>query len=143
MKINNLMHNRLMGRTVAFLSHALNFHTARHNIIAENLAHIDTPGYIPKKIAFSKELENAAERKGIHLKSTNPRHFPLSSGAPLDKKKSFVIQTQDTTTMKLDGYGIDDEMAMMAKNNLLYEASARLLSKKFEALKMAIDAGRR
>ena len=38
---------------------------------------------------------------------------------------------------------IDNEMAEMVKNNLLYDASLKLLTKRFEALRLAIDAGRR
>jgi flagellar basal body rod protein FlgB len=42
-----------------------------------------------------------------------------------------------------DRLNIDEEMAHLARNNILYETSTRLLSKKFQALKAAIEEGRK
>ena len=49
------------------------------------------------------------------------------------------VRSVDGTPYDLD---LDREMAKMAQNNLLYEATVKILSKKFDALRTAIE-GRR
>lgn len=135
MNMDSLTNNRLArltGRTSALLSHALDFRSANHAVISENLANIDTPGYRYKELHFKKELQNAMQKTALQPTTTNPKHFSqLNEGHP------FTIQT------KSDRLNIDKEMAKMVQNNLLYDATVKLLAKKFESLKATIEAGRR
>lgn len=140
MRINTPLKGGLMSRTIALLSRALDFQSANHHVIAGNLANIDTPGFRPKKLRFDQELQRAADKTGVRLKTTNPKHFPYSSEG---FKGSFSVETIDTGPMGSDTLNIDTEMAKMMKNNLLYEVSTRLLAKKFQSLKTVISEGRR
>ena len=128
----------MTGKTINLLSHALDFQSANHNVISGNLANVDTPGFRPKELSFDKELERAVEKNEISLRKTNPKHFSQYTGDLQHEGPRFEIHRANS-----DKLNIDREMAKMMQNNLLYEASTRLLSKKFEALKTAIDAGRR
>jgi flagellar basal-body rod protein FlgB len=133
MKTNEAGFNRyLFDRTMGLLEHNLDYRSENQRIISSNLANIDTPGYKPKKLQFDQELQNAMESATLALKKTNPKH--MASGTQPEKR--FEV----SETNRLD---IDWEMTQMMENNLLYEASTRLLSKKFENLKAVIDAGRR
>lgn len=133
---------RLGGKTVAVLSRALDYRSANHSIISGNLANIDTPGYRPKELLFDKELKKALKRTSIPISSTNQKHFP-SSPEELSRKKAFAVVEKDAQVGESNQLNIDMEMAQMAQNNLLYEASVRLLSKRFEALRLAIESTRR
>jgi flagellar basal-body rod protein FlgB len=55
----------------------------------------------------------------------------------------YTIESIKGPDGKPSKLNLDHEMARMAKNNLLYEASVQLLSKKFEALKNVIQDGGR
>jgi len=145
MPIDDVIRDRLMGKTMQALKHSLDFRAANHSVISSNLANIETPGYAPKKATFSQALRNAMGSRedmrsdSLHLRRTHQKHLPSSP----DKDVSYTIKTKmgpDGKPAKLD---LDHEMARMAKNNLLYEASVQLLSKKFEALKNAIQDGGR
>ena len=129
--------DRMMGKSIHLLSHALNFQSANHEVISGNLANIDTPGFRPKEISFDKELQRAVEKNDLSLQKTNPKHFSHYTGGLRQAEPRFEIRRSHS-----DQLNIDREMAKMMQNNLLYEASTRLLSKKFEALKTAIDSGR-
>ena len=142
MKISNLFSSRFMGETIDILSKALDFRTARQNVIAGNLANIDTPGYAYKEVKFNQELQKALERDRLRLETTNRKHFPSSSD-PSMTEDSFTIQTQPAAKGMTNPLDLDTEMSKMVQNNLLYEAATKLLAKKFEALKTAIEAGRR
>ena len=143
MASNPLFSNRLIGGTITILSKALDFRTARHNVIAGNLANTDTPGYTPKEATFNSELKRAVSSEQLRLKTTNRKHFPPSMSDAVAGKSPFTIQPLEGDKMGKKKLNLDMEMAKMAQNNLLFEATSRLLAKKFEALKAAIDAGRR
>lgn len=132
--------NRLMGRTIEILSRVLDFRSANHQVIAGNLANIDTPGFRPKELSFDHELQRAADKTNLYLKTTNPGHLSLSSGAT---GGSFSVNAMEIESMESNQLNIDEEMAKMMKNNLLYEVSARLLTKKFQSLRTAIEEGKR
>lgn len=140
MGIKNFFGNGMMDRTTDILSKALNFRSANHQVIAANLANADTPGYKSKEISFDRELKNAIDKRDIMLRVTDPNHIPENSTS---SRNSFPIHTIDSGSGEEEEKNLDLEMAKMMRNNLMFEASAKLLSKKFQALKSAIEAGRR
>lgn len=142
MEAKGLMNSRFVGRTVAFLSHALDYRSAKHSVISSNLANIDTPGYQPQELTFDQELRRAVDKEGVSLRKTDEKHFPQSGRDPFSGKGSHTLETQQAQWDESNQLNIDKEMAKMVQNNLLYEASAKLLAKKFEGLKAAIE-GRR
>ena len=112
-------------------------------MISGNLANIDTPGYKPQELSFGKALERAVEKNDVSLAKTNPKHFSYYTGGFDQGSPRFEMHPMERPLTGSTRLNIEVEMAKMAQNNLLYEASATLLSKKFEALKTAIESGRR
>lgn len=141
-EVKGLMNSRFVGRTVAFLHHALDYRSAKHGVITSNLANIDTPGYRPQELTFDQELRRAVDNEGISLRKTNEKHFPQSGKDLFSGKGSHALETQEAERDESNQLNIDKEMAKMVQNNLLYETSAKLLSKKLDILKAAIE-GRR
>jgi flagellar basal-body rod protein FlgB len=137
------INGHLMGKTVALLSHALDYRSANHNAISGNLANVDTPGYRPQEVSFDQELRRAVEKQGPSLKKTNPKHLPHGTAYLSGEKGVHTLVTKEFAQGESNQLNIDKEMAKMVQNNLLYEASARLLAKKFEGLKMVIEGSRR
>jgi len=129
MEINNSLSNKLMDRTMSVLKKALDYESANQQIISGNMANADTPGYKQMNLRFEEELQRAEGVSGTALNRTDSRHYSgLSTSG-----SNFTIETTDT-----DEIDLDSEMAKMTKNNLLYEANSRLLTKKLLALKAAI-----
>jgi flagellar basal-body rod protein FlgB len=131
--------NMFMDRTSRLLSKALDFRAVRQSVISGNLANAETPGYIQKKIPFEQELQKAFDKKSIKLEKSDPDHI---SGNDYLMENSFNPYQMVIEYGKPNELNIDTEMAKMAQNNLMYEASTRLLSKKFELLKAVIESGR-
>jgi flagellar basal-body rod protein FlgB len=138
----NWINGHLMGKTVTLLSHGLDYRSARQSVISGNLANVDTPGYRPKELNFDQALRKAVEKEGISLSKTDPKHFP-NPGDPTLGKGSHTLESSDAEISESNQLNIDREMAKMVQNNLLYEASAKLLAKKFDSLRMAIEGNRR
>jgi len=131
-----------MGKSIELLAHALDFRVKRQGVIAANLANIDTPGYRPKDLKFDDVLRRAADQNPISLKRTHPKHIQ-GAGGYIKRVGRFPLVEQVEGFMGDKELDLDLEMAKMAKNNLLYEATVQMLSKKFEKLKMVIEEGRR
>ena len=140
MDLKSTGHNLMVGKAIKTLSRSLDYRSANHRVIAGNLANADTPGFRHKELRFDEELKRAAESDNINLKITNPghiSHFSTSRG------NSFPVHEGEPAINGKGQLNLDMEMAKMTRNNLLYEASAKLLAKKFKALRSAIEAGRR
>jgi flagellar basal-body rod protein FlgB len=131
--------NMFMDRTSRLLSKVLDFRAVRQSVIAGNVSNSETPGYIQKEIPFEAELQKAFDNKSIKLETSEPGHL---SGSEYIMENSFNPYQLVREYGKPNELNIDSEMAKMAKNNLMYEASTRLLSKKFELLKAVIDSRR-
>jgi flagellar basal-body rod protein FlgB len=143
MEIKRFTPDRLGGKTIDALSKALGYRSANHNVISSNLANIDTPGYKPKDLVFNQELQKAVDRRSVAPVKTNPKHFSHFTGAMGNNGPSYSIITRKAVNRKPNQFNIDKEMSKMVQNNLLFEASAKLLTKKFEALRTAIESGRK
>jgi flagellar basal-body rod protein FlgB len=130
MEINNFLQNKMYGKTMNVLKRAMDYNSANQQIISGNMANVDTPGYRQMNLKFDQELLLAESKSNTSLKRTDSRHISASAE---DTAAGFTVETKDTA-----GIDMDNEMASMAKNNLLYEANTRLLTKKLLALKAAI-----
>ncbi|MFH1490756.1 MAG: flagellar basal body rod protein FlgB [Pseudomonadota bacterium] len=143
MEIKRVTADRLAGKTVDALSRALGYRSTNHSVISSNLANIDTPGYQPKDLVFNQELQKAVERRAIAPVKTNPKHFSHFTGTMGNNGPSYSVTTRRAVNTKTNQFNIDKEMSKMVQNNLLFEASAKLLTQKFDALRTAIESGRR
>lgn len=130
----------LMDGTMRLLTKTLNYRTRNHGVIATNLANIDTPGYEPKELVFEQELRRAQSGAGASMERTHPRHLPQERES---LPEPVLRASGDPAAGGTSPLNLDREMARMAQNNLRYEADIRLLAKKFEALRLAIEERRR
>ncbi len=127
----------LFGSTILMLEKLLDFQSERHTILSTNIANIDTPGYKGQDLRFSDELKRAAGRKGrMVLTKTNERHLPLGMA---NLKGGRLVPTNDAVH-RLDGntVDLDKEMAKLAENNLYYNTTSQIVSKKLRSILTAI-----
>jgi flagellar basal-body rod protein FlgB len=141
MEIGKVIGNRLVGKTVGLLSQAMDYRSANHGVITGNLANVDTPGYRPQELTFDQELRRAVDGEGIFMKKTDERHMPRPTDI-YEGKATHQLVANDQEIGDSNQLNIDKEMANMAQNNILYEATAKLLTKKLDGLRMVIE-GRR
>ena len=133
----------IFGTTIELLGKTLDLRAKRQELISANLANAETPGYTPSDISFEAQLKGALNR-GAPSSSTpaNPRFIPLKgegSSAALDQVRGELIEIPGRDTGR-DGNGVEmeSEMGRMAENQIMYNASVQLLTKKFEMMKQAI-----
>ena len=138
--------DKLFGTTIDLVCKNLDLRAKNHAHIAGNIANAETPNYRPRTFSFEDRLKDAVKNRQATseiAEPANPRHFPLKGAS---RRLEDVQGTVDDTTVNglgRDGNGVDleREMGRMAENQILYNASVKILAKKFEGLKYAIKGG--
>jgi flagellar basal-body rod protein FlgB len=125
----NIFHDDL----IQVLDHALTWHSRRHEIIAGNVANLDTPHYTRKDINFNEVLNTYLPGgPKVHLNTTNPVHLTFDGVR--------IPGPIEDTGKEVD---IDREMVEMATNQLSYQASVQMLGNKLDSLRTVIEGDRR
>jgi flagellar basal-body rod protein FlgB len=129
----------LFSQNMNLTEKVLDLRLQRQNLVASNIANIDTPGYRERRIEFEKQLQEALRTNGRgQMTRTNQGHLPTtfdpeSFEGILDKDMGGqIVQGKDSVDL-------DKEMSVMAKNTLLYNAMATVLKKNFEGLQTTIQ----
>ena len=119
---------------IQVLENALTWRSRRHEIIAANVANLDTPHYTRKDMDFDTMLKTyLAGGPRVPLDATNPIHLTLGGALMMPG------QIEDTGK-EVD---IDNEMMEMAVNQLAYQTSVQVLNKKLDSLRTVIEGDRR
>jgi flagellar basal-body rod protein FlgB len=92
----------------------------RHQVVSQNVANVNTPGFKAKEVvSFAEAVNDATGRDGTHLS----------------------IRFQDGLTARLDGNNvdIDKEIGAFNKNALLHNAYTQVLATKIGQMRSAIS----
>jgi flagellar basal-body rod protein FlgB len=136
---------KLFGGNFPLIEKSLSLRARRHELIVSNIANADTPNYKSFDMMVDDELQKSTADTGkVQLKITNQNHMRRSgTGIGPDQ---VTIHKNDTNPLSLRGDGntvdIDTEMVNLSENNLIYRASAQIMTKMFGALKTAINSGK-
>jgi flagellar basal-body rod protein FlgB len=136
--------NQLFDSTSQLLVKAARLQRRKAEVIAGNIANLDTPGYKARDFRFEAELRRAAgpvaTDQPLALTRTQSRHLPLSGNESGDIGKTVI---QENKLGGLDGntVNLDREMAEQAINNAAYARTMQLLKSKMAILKTAIIEG--
>ncbi len=131
--------NIFADNTTLLLKKNLNLRLQNQQIIAGNVANAQTPGYSAKRLEFQNALRQAADSSEHGMTVTNPRHISPSGGS------IEAVQGKVTEIKNDQGIGdgnsveVDQEMLLMAQNQLMYEASVQLLNKKMGIIKYVVQ----
>ena len=111
------------------LAEALTLRQRRHEVLASNLANVETPGYRARELDFAATLREVF----------SGREKPEEAGGPA------VEVVEDTTApARADGntVDLDMQMAKLAANGTSYLALARILGHRIGLLRQAIEGTR-
>ena len=133
----------LFKGTLPLLEKALDLRSLKHNVTVSNIANKDTPDYKAFDLVVEEELEKVmGSGKELELKRSDQGHLP---GRRIGGSSVRLgIDNTSQVSFKRDGntVDIDKEMANLSENNLMYDALAQIISKKFRGLKDVIQGGK-
>ena len=129
--------SKLFDSTINVLSTAMDLYMVRHNVITDNIANAETPGFKARRVEFEQELKNTMEKEkqGV-IDAEGGVERSLASVNPIvyEDPNSEVGQDRNSVDM-------DREMAMLKKNEVKYNAATQSVIRKFSLLKFAISEG--
>ncbi len=126
------MLDRIFGSdSFVAVTEALNAATMRQQVIANNLANANTPGYKAQHVVFEQRLSAALQQR-TGAQFAVPQQ-PLSSIRP-------EVVTDNSTSMRTDGNNVDPEKesADLAINSIRYQALVQSLVDQLHDIKTAI-----
>jgi flagellar basal-body rod protein FlgB len=108
--------------TMAALHAALNGLALRQRVIADNIANINTPGFLAGKVSFESKLADA-----------------LSTGS---SDAATPVVTRSTEAVRQDGNNVnlDEETVDAVKTNLQYQTMVEAMNAKYHLLRTAIGS---
>lgn len=132
--------SRIYGRTHQMISNSLDIAAKRHNLIAGNIANMDTIGYTPKDIDFQTALSRAMEGpEPDYMDKTHEKHLSSNYGTFPYSVRGH--DSEDVDIHHLDSVNIDTEMMHLMENNVKYRSTIEMLLRKMTILNYAIDEG--
>lgn len=131
-------------KTLNTMHKGLNAAVVRHEVIANNIANINTPGFKRSVVSFESELKRALEGNGsMKALRVNPRHIKFKRETEgLEGVKPRIFMEDDTIFRNDDNnVDLDVEMANLSKNTILYEALVTRVNKSLSGLRQIISLG--
>lgn len=130
-------------KNIDFLGKSLDALWIRNDVISNNIANSNTPGFKASSVVFEELLKTEMDRNCLKAYITNERHIPIG-GNEQSSIEPKTIQNKKTN-YRNDGNNvdIDNEMAQLTKNAMKYNSVVQQLMKEFSILKSVINEGRR
>jgi flagellar basal-body rod protein FlgB len=117
---------------------ALRIRSQRAEMLASNLANVDTPNYKAQDIDFQTALKMASgDHSSAAIQTTNSKHISsVSGGNPFAPAVQYRASMQDS----LDGNTVDEqiEQSQFMENAVQYQASLSFLEGKFNGIRKAL-----
>ena len=113
----------MIDSTASAIYAALNGLSARQRVIADNVANVETPGYIAGRVSFEDSLRAAIETG--------------------DPATTSVVTTQSSDPVNPGGNNVslDKEVVSLTDTDLRYQLMVQAMNQKFGLLRSAIGGG--
>ncbi len=133
-----------LDNALRFQQQALGLLTQRQNILASNIANVDTPGYLARDIDFSDQLKSAVERNTpaqgpLTLSLTSGTHIPAV--APAMDNGQLLYRIPDQPSADGNTVDMDRERVSFADNNMKYQTSLTVLGSQIKGMMSVISQG--
>ena len=116
-------------RLMPWFERALDLSARRHELLASNIANVDTPGYVPRDLDFRDALGRELSQSRVDVDTAN-----------------LVATDRTGGPRRLDGnqVDLDLEVTKHASNRTFHELATEVISRRMAMMRYAVDeAGRR
>jgi flagellar basal-body rod protein FlgB len=111
----------------------------REQIVASNLANIDTPGFKTKDISFHATMQELLSENGVNAQTTRPEH---SQGMIQVFPQPQVFEVQDLPSgLDQNNVDLDREMVKLSETSFAYSLITQMIRGKFRTIASSIKEG--
>jgi len=136
-----------ISKSFKYLEQSLHYRAIRQDLIAGNIANVDTPYYKARDISFEDMLAKEAKKefekdnKKLELARTTPNMLPALDEEDNDKPTIFF---RDGHLARNDGntVDLDVETTELSKNSMMYNADIEALKKEAAIFRAVITASK-
>ncbi|MBN4067670.1 MAG: flagellar basal body rod protein FlgB [Alkaliphilus sp.] len=132
-----------MFKNIGLLTSAANASWKRNEVIANNIANVNTPNFKKSSLKFEELLQNYLNSSTLAGKTTNERHITIGNKLSDDIKFEIVKHNDYSTRRDGNNVEIDVEMAEMAKNSITYNTIIAKMNADLRRLRTVIVEGGR
>ena len=132
---------RNLYQNIDLTSRAMDASWKRNEVIANNIANVNTPDFKKSTVEFETILKETISRNTLRGKITHRNHIPIGVSDP--SSVEYQIDHKNNYSARRDGNNvdIDVEMAERAKNELWYQTLSTSVSGQFHKLRTVITEG--
>jgi flagellar basal-body rod protein FlgB len=136
MKID-IIHDQTLDAAGAYMGRL----AQRQQIVASNLANIDTPGYKTKDISFYATMQELLPDNSIDLKTSRSGHYAgdVSSSSP--QAQPFEVQGLPTRVDN-NNVDLDKEMQKLGDTSFGYSMMSQIVRGKLHTIATSINEGK-
>ena len=114
----------MIDSTASVIYSALNGLAARQRVIANNVANVETPGFIAGRVTFEDSLRSA-----------------IANGDDGVTSSVSTRSSTDPVNMNGNNVSLDNEVVSLTETDLAYQLMIQALNQKFGLLRTAIGGG--
>jgi len=127
--------------TLNAMGHYMTRLSKRQQVVASNIANIDTPGYKTKDISFYATLGELMSANAIPMKASQPEHLPMGELAFAPSEPDvFEVQGLPARADN-NNVDLDKEMLKLGETSFGYSVMTQLLRVKFHTISASIHEG--
>jgi flagellar basal-body rod protein FlgB len=119
--------------TTQAISMALDMSTLRHQVLATNIANVNTSGYVPQRLTFEGQMDEALRSIQTH---------GVTDSSAFSEMRPTLVPMLDVNG-QASPVQLDAEMTEVARNAVHYQALIKGLSKHFSILSSAVSDGKK
>ncbi len=130
------------GKTLYLLKRGMDVAVIRREVIADNIANVDTPNFRRQEVTFESQLKRALESEKeseTPARLTDKRHIPFKEVIDYRNVKARIIINHDRFYRNdKNGIDIDQEMAQATKNAMRYNAFVDVYSREIKKIDLIL-----
>lgn len=138
-----MLNEMFANSPIPVLEQLVNFAQSRHNVLASNVANIDTPGYRTRDLStdqFQAKLKAAIEERdtgGVHSLGQGG----LAGGETIQYDPFAKVRDDMNNILYHDqsNVGLEQQVAAMTKNHMQHNLALTILNSQFRMLQTAVS----
>lgn len=130
----------MFGKELRGLERALDALSLRHQVRANNVANINTPGFKPSDVKFEDALLDALKQPDIL--SEDQQAYDETMGIQRNIIESWtptVVQRPGSQRFDGNGTNLETEMAALSKNTLTFNTAVQVVAMEYRTIKAIVQ----
>ncbi|MEL6868250.1 MAG: flagellar basal body rod protein FlgB [Pseudomonadota bacterium] len=119
---------------------ALSLRAERTEVLANNIANADTPGFKARDFDFQLAMAGESLNAPLRLSTTSVDHIPVNDSL-FESRVSLAYRMPAQPSVDGNTVETDIEQAQYADNTIGYQASLSFINRKIQGLQLAIRGG--